>query len=117
MRALSLIFLVSCTTAAPAPTNPATAAASQPAASPPPAGQVYPKPPQADVRETHFGVEVSDPFRPLEDLNSPETRAWVEAEDRLTAEHLAHIPGRDALRARLVALGMIPVVTPPVARS
>ena len=69
------------------------------------------------MREVHFGVEVSDPFRPLEDLNAPATRAWVEAENQLTAAQLAQIPGRDALRARLAALATVPIVSPPLVRS
>jgi len=120
MRAITLILLVGCTTAAPAQKPSESVAPAAPvatAASVAPAAQAYPPAPKADVRDVRFGVEVSDPYRPLEDLNAADTRAWVAAENQLTADHLSRIPGRDVLRARLTALSVIPIVTPPVVRS
>src|SRR5215471_18877797 len=37
-----------------------------------------------NVSEAIHGVTITDPYRWLEDQNSPETRAWIEAEDRYT---------------------------------
>jgi len=120
MRAITLILLGGCTTAAPAQKPSESVAPAAPvatAASVAPAAQAYPPAPKADVREVRFGVDVSDPYSPLEDLNAADTRAWVAAENQLTADHLSRIPGRDVLRARLTALSVIPIVTPPVVRS
>ncbi len=36
----------------------------------------------------YHGIEVKDPYRWLENLDSKETQAWVNAEDRLTARWL-----------------------------
>jgi prolyl oligopeptidase len=59
--------------------------------------------------ETIHGHEVADPYRWLEDLASTETQTWLAAEDALTSQHLAALPGRDHLRRRLRELvpGMI----------
>lgn len=65
---------------------------------------VYPQPPRADVVDDYHGQQVPDPFRPLEDTASPQTRAWIEAENRLTEEFLAAAPGREAIRRRLTEL-------------
>ena len=54
----------------------------------------------AQVDEYH-GVKVADPYRWMEDVDSPETRAWVEAQARLTSDYLAAIPGRDRIAERL----------------
>ncbi|MEZ4235238.1 MAG: prolyl oligopeptidase family serine peptidase [Myxococcota bacterium] len=54
--------------------------------------------------DTYFGVDVPDPYRWLEDPDSDETRAWIAAENALTASWLADVPERDAIRDRLRAL-------------
>ena len=64
----------------------------------------YPKAPKAEVVNDYGGQKVADPFRPLEDPDSPETRAWIEAENRLTFSHLKTIPRRDRIKERLTEL-------------
>jgi prolyl oligopeptidase len=54
--------------------------------------------------DTYFGTPVPDPYRWLEDADSPETQAWVRAENEVTFGYLAQIPFRDQLRARLTQL-------------
>ena len=39
----------------------------------------YPDAPKGTVVEDHFGHKIADPYRWLEDPNSNETKAWVEA--------------------------------------
>ncbi|MDL2342817.1 prolyl oligopeptidase family serine peptidase [Deinococcus sp. MIMF12] len=53
-------------------------------------------------------VRVPDPYRWLEDPDSPETRAWVEAQNRVTAAYLDTLPARDAYRERLSTLWNYP---------
>jgi Prolyl oligopeptidase, N-terminal beta-propeller domain len=60
---------------------------------------VYPFTRQTNVVDTHFGTRVADPYRWLEDDNSPETKAWVDAENRVTFGHLAPILIRIETRA------------------
>ena len=54
--------------------------------------------------DTCHGAAVADPYRWLEDAQSAETRAWVDAENALAESFLSDIPEREALRERLTAL-------------
>jgi prolyl oligopeptidase len=56
------------------------------------------------VVDDYHGTQVPDPYRWLEDPDSPETRAWIEAENRLTSAYLARIPARDGIEHRLTRL-------------
>ncbi len=47
---------------------------------------------------TLHGHPISDPWIWLEDLDSPETRAWVEAQNRRTISFLETIPQREEIR-------------------
>ncbi len=64
----------------------------------------YPKAPRAEQTDNYHGVKVADPFRGLENSDSPETRKWIEAENRLTNRYLATIPQREAIKKRLTQL-------------
>ena len=57
----------------------------------------------AQVDELH-GVKIADPYRWLEDDQSPRTREWVVAQNRVTFDHLGSIPQREAIQRRLRAL-------------
>src|SRR5262249_51990614 len=59
---------------------------------------------KADVTDDYHGTKVADPYRWLEDPDSPETRAWVEAENKVTFAFLDAIPARARLRKRLTRL-------------
>jgi len=73
----------------------------------------YPAPHKSDVVEDHFGHRVADPYRDLEDPNSAETHAWVEAENKLTFGYLAAIPERETIRKRLTELWNYERFSPP----
>jgi prolyl oligopeptidase len=64
----------------------------------------YPVPPTGDHVDTYHGTLVADPYRPLEDSDSPETRAWIAAQNELTERVLGEHTGRPALRERLAEL-------------
>ena len=64
----------------------------------------YPQARRGDQVDDYHGTRVADPYRWLEDVDSAETRAWIEAENALTFRFLAAIPERDAIRRRLTAL-------------
>jgi prolyl oligopeptidase len=64
----------------------------------------YPPTRKADVVDDYFGTKVADPYRWLEDVDSPETLAWVEAENRVTFAFLEQIPQRASIRRRLTEL-------------
>jgi prolyl oligopeptidase len=74
----------------------------------------YPQATKGTVVDTLFGHVVPDPYRALEDLDAPPTKAWVEAENTLTFGYLAGIARRDSIRDRLTALWNYPRVAIPV---
>jgi prolyl oligopeptidase len=64
----------------------------------------YPVARKGDQVDDYHGVKVADPYRWLEDLDSEETRTWVEAENKLTFGFLGAIPARASIKARLTKL-------------
>jgi prolyl oligopeptidase len=62
---------------------------------PPPFSPVEP------VTEVLHGVPVTDPYRWLEDQESPRTRVWIAAQTRYARSYLDSIPGRDRIRERI----------------
>jgi prolyl oligopeptidase len=53
------------------------------------------------VKDTYGRTVVPDPYRWLEDQNSPETRAWIDAQQKCTEAALSNFPGRAQLAKRL----------------
>ena len=64
----------------------------------------YPKAAKDGTVDDYFGTKVSDPYRWLENDTSAETAAWVEAENKVTADYLSRIPFRDKVLKRLTEL-------------
>src|SRR5688572_3855865 len=64
----------------------------------------YPESRRVDQVDEYYGVRVADPYRWLEDLDSDETHAWVDAQNRVTSSWLDTIPERAAIRQRLTEL-------------
>ncbi len=86
------------------PAAPAASAAPRAELPEPPGRLAYPATRTVDQVDVLHGVRVADPYRWLEDLDSPETAAWVAAENRVTAAYLDAIPGREQIRHRLTEL-------------
>src|SRR5438132_6861658 len=61
----------------------------------------YPTAPTSDQVDDYNGVKVADPYRPLENPDAPESRKWIEAEDKITFDFLKTIPERDGIQKRL----------------
>jgi prolyl oligopeptidase len=57
-----------------------------------------------DHVDDYHGTKVADPYRWLEDESSPETAAWIEAQNDVTFPYLEAIPFRENLRARVIGL-------------
>ena len=64
----------------------------------------YPPARRSDQADVYHGVRIEDPYRWLEDADSPETKAWVGAENALTEKYLSQIPARERIRRRLTEL-------------
>ncbi|OKS89250.1 prolyl oligopeptidase family serine peptidase [Mucilaginibacter polytrichastri] len=64
----------------------------------------YPATKKVETVDTYFGTAVPDPYRWLEDDRAKDTKAWVQAENKVTHAYLDQIPFRDAIRKRLEVL-------------
>jgi prolyl oligopeptidase len=64
----------------------------------------YPQTRKVDTVTTYFGTKVADPYRWLENDQAADTKAWVQAENKVTQDYLGKIPYRDAIRDRLTKL-------------
>ncbi|ATB36907.1 prolyl endopeptidase [Cystobacter fuscus] len=86
---------------APAPSAPSPSAATPVSA---PRGLSYPAARKDDVVDDYHGTKVADPYRWLENPDSPESRQWIEAENQLTFGYLEKIPLRSRLKQRMTEL-------------
>ena len=68
----------------------------------------YPSTRTVNQVDAYHGISVRDPYRWLEEVDSGETAAWVNAQRAVTESFLRTIPERDTIRARLDALTNIP---------
>src|SRR3954467_7284435 len=57
-----------------------------------------------DVKETLHGVTIEDPYRWLEDQNSPDTRQWIESQNQFTQSEIGKLPSRPYLEKHLASL-------------
>jgi prolyl oligopeptidase len=73
----------------------------------------YPPSRQEKVVDQVHGTAVADPFRWLENADSPEVKQWVEAQNALTKSLLEPFPGREKIRERLNTLLDIGTITAP----
>jgi prolyl oligopeptidase len=73
----------------------------------------YPQAMKQDVVEDYHGTKVADPYRWLEDPDSPETQAWVAKENELTRAYIDSYEQRAAVEARLTKLWDYPKYSLP----
>ena len=74
------------------------------------------KPPASrvdNVREVIHGVEIVDPHRWLEDQDAPETRAWIDAQNKYTHSLLDELSSRPLIQKRLSELLRVDSVSSP----
>jgi prolyl oligopeptidase len=71
-----------------------------------PAGQSldYPVAHKGEQVDELAGMKIPDPYRWMEDLDSPEVASWVAAENKITNSFLDQIPARERIRERLTHL-------------
>jgi prolyl oligopeptidase len=74
----------------------------------------YPPTRASDQVDDYHGTRVPDPYRWLEDTDSPETRAWIEAQNALTFGYLGTLPQRAPIRERLERVWNYPKYSAPV---
>jgi prolyl oligopeptidase len=77
----------------------------------------YPIARKGDQVDSYFGTAVADPYRWLEDTDSPETRQWIAAENALTFDYLNAIPERPSIKERLTRIWDYPKYNVPEKRG
>ncbi|MBO0697712.1 MAG: S9 family peptidase [Zavarzinella sp.] len=75
----------------------------------------YPETRREDREEKLHGTIVPDPYRWLEEdvRKSPEVKAWVEAQNKVTSAYLAAVPERERIENRITELWNYEKFTPP----
>jgi prolyl oligopeptidase len=73
----------------------------------------YPTTKTVNQVDDYFGTKVDDPYRWMEDLNSPDVAAWVKAENAVTEKYLATLPMREHFRTRITELWNYPKIGLP----
>lgn len=58
----------------------------------------YPTPPSDKTMDKYFGIEVLDPYRPLENDTAKATINWVKAENSITSRYMSKIPFRKNIK-------------------
>ena len=76
-------------------------------------GVKYPPSRKGDVVDVYGSVRVADPYRWMEDLESPEVAAWVAAQNAVTYAHLDTLPRRAHFKERLTTLWDYPRTSLP----
>ncbi len=61
----------------------------------------YPETPRVDQIDEYFGTRVADPYRWLEEVESPQTQRWIGEQNELAESVLGSVPQRRTIRARL----------------
>ena len=77
----------------------------------------YPPARRSDTVDTYHGTPVADPYRWLEDPDSPETKAFVEAQNAISQPYLESLPDRQPLIERMTELWDIARSETPVCRG
>jgi prolyl oligopeptidase len=77
----------------------------------------YPNSRMMDQVDEYHGVQVPDPYRWLEDTDSPETRLYIEAQNELTFSFLRAIPERKKIYERLTELWDYPKAWAPLKKG
>jgi prolyl oligopeptidase len=70
-----------------------------------------------NVVETIHGTEVVDPYRWLENQDSSDTRAWIDAQNAYAHSLIDKLPGREKLEQRLTELLKIDRISIPMERN
>lgn len=76
-----------------------------------------PDAPRQPVTDSLHGKQITDPYRWLEDCDSPETREWTGHQNERTEAVLAQLPARNTYRNQLSRLLSLDLVGTPVLRG
>lgn len=77
----------------------------------------YPESKRSEHVDEYHGHKVADPYRWLEDVNSAETKNWVESQNKVTRAYLDDIPARKTIHERLTKLWNYERFSAPIKRG
>lgn len=77
----------------------------------------YPPAKTDSTVDIYHGTKIPDPYRWLEEPDSPDTQAWVAKQNKLTNAFLADVPARSKIKARLTELMNYPRYSLPSKRA
>ena len=83
-------------------------------------GITLPPPPPTEakpVNDTVSGHSLADPYRWLEDQDSPETRTWIDSQMRYTQQYLSQVKIRPEIVKRLTELEHVETIGIPTERN
>lgn len=78
-----------------------------------PSAGTYPATARGTQVDDYHGSQIADPYRWLEDTDSPATATWVQAQNAVTFSYLEKIPGRAAIKNRLTQVWNYPKYSSP----
>ena len=73
----------------------------------------YPETKKVNQTDDYFGVKIEDPYRWLENTDSPEVKSWVEEQNKVTFSYLEQIPYRNKIKQRLTEIWNYPKYSQP----
>jgi prolyl oligopeptidase len=79
-----------------------------------PAQLTYPPTAKGDVVDDYHGTRVADPYRWMEDLESPEVARWIKTQNDLTFGYLERLPMREHFKRRITELWNYPKTGVPI---
>lgn len=77
----------------------------------------YPESPRDTTVDILHGIEVPDPYRWLEEIDSEQTQKWIVAQNAVTFAYLSQIPARETIGRRLTDLWDYEKYEPPFKRG
>jgi len=73
----------------------------------------YPETTKEDTVDDYHGTKIADPYRWLENSDSPETIAWIKKENAISLPYLEKLPSRGDFQERLTKLLKFERYSPP----
>ncbi|MEO1052771.1 MAG: prolyl oligopeptidase family serine peptidase [Bacteroidota bacterium] len=64
----------------------------------------YPKAKRVPQKDDYHGIQVSDPYRWMEDVEHPEVQTWMEAQEKLLKSYVGTNPLKQSIMDRMEAL-------------
>lgn len=69
------------------------------------------------IKEKHFGIEISDPYRWLEDRNSMDAKRFIYEQNRISKPYINSYKHRRKFREKLIEMWTVPNIDPPIRKG